>query len=67
MNPFQMIQQLQSNPLFQRAQQMSQGTTEQELQQICKNLCQQRGLNLDEAMAQFKSQFGNSFNNIKSK
>lgn len=67
MNPFQMIQQLQSNPLFQRAQQMAQGKSEQELQQICKNLCQQRGLNLDETMAQFKSQFGNSFNNIKSK
>lgn len=45
---------------------MAQGKSEQELQQVCKNLCQQRDINLDEAMAQFKSQFGMDFNNIKS-
>ena len=66
MNPFQMIQQLQNNPLFQRAQQMANGKSEEELKQVCKNLCQQRGINIDEAAAQFKSQFGGiGFNNIK--
>ena len=66
MNPFQMMQQLQNNSLFQRAQQMAKGKSEEELKQVCKNLCQQRGINIDEAAAQFKSQFGgNGFNNIK--
>ena len=45
---------------------MAQGKSEQELQQVCKNLCQQRGINIDEAAAQFKAHFGgNGFNNIK--
>lgn len=66
MNPLQMIQQLQNNPLFQRAQQMANGKSEEELKQVCKNLCQQRGINIDEAAAQFKAHFGgNGFNNIK--
>ena len=34
MNPFQMIQQLQNNPLFHRAQQMANGKSEEELKQI---------------------------------
>lgn len=47
-NPQQMMsqmmtQQLQSNPLFQRAQQMARGKSPQELEQVAKNLCQQRG------------------------
>jgi hypothetical protein len=42
-NPFQMMQQIQNNPLFKRAQQMAKGKSEQELRQVCKNLCQQRG------------------------
>lgn len=50
-------QQFQNNPLFQRAQQMAQGKSEPELQQIAQNLCKQRGINMEEAMAQFnKSQ-----------
>ena len=57
-NPFQMMQQIQNNPLFKRAQQMAKGKSEQELQQVCKNLCQQRGIDIEEAAAQFNSQFG---------
>lgn len=50
--------QLQSNPMFQRAQEMAQGKSPEELQQIAQNLCQQRGIDLSQAMAQFKAQFG---------
>ena len=53
-----MSQQLQSNPLFRRAQQMANGKSPEEIQQICKNLCQQRGIDLDQAIDQFKNQFG---------
>lgn len=53
-----MSQQLQSNPLFKRAQQMADGKSPEEIQQICKNLCQQRGIDLDQALNQFKNQFG---------
>lgn len=62
-NPQQMVsqimsQQLQSNPLFQRAQEMAQGKTPQELEQVAKNLCQQKGIDLDSAMNQFKQMMG---------
>ena len=50
-------QMLRSNPLFQRAQQMAQGKSEEELKQIANNLCKQRGINIDEAYAQFEKQF----------
>lgn len=33
-----------SNPLFQRAQQMAQGKSEQQLEQTAENLCKQRGI-----------------------
>lgn len=49
--------QLQNNPLFRRAQQMADGKSEKELEQIAKNLCEQRGINIDQAMEQFKKQF----------
>lgn len=62
-NPQQMVsqmmnQQLQNNPLFQRAQQMARGKSPQELKQVAKNLCQQRGIDLDSAMNQFKQMMG---------
>ena len=54
----QMVNQmLKSNPLFQRAQQMAQGKSEEELKQIASNLCKQRGIDIDEAYAQFGQQF----------
>lgn len=62
-NPQQMVgqmmtQQFQNNPLFQRAQQMAQGKTPQELEQVARNLCQQRGIDLDSAISQFKQMIG---------
>ena len=54
----QMVNQmLRSNPLFQRAMQMAQGKSEDELRQIANNLCKQRGIDIDEACKQFEQQF----------
>jgi hypothetical protein len=47
--------------MFQRAQQMVQGKSEKEIEQIASNLCKQRGININDAFEQFKqfkSQFG---------
>lgn len=52
-----MMAQFQGNPFFQQAQQMSQGKTDEELKQTCMNLCRSRGINFDQAMNQFQSQF----------
>lgn len=62
-NPQQMMsqmmnQQLQNNPLFQRAQEMAKGKSPHELEQVARNLCQQRGIDLDSAMNQFKQMMG---------
>lgn len=71
MNPFQLMQMLQNsanpqamlmqmmgnNPMFQRAQQMLQGKTPQQAEQICRNLARQRGMN-DAQFGQFLQQFG---------
>lgn len=54
----QMFQQYQNNPMFQRAQQMAAGKSPQEIRQIANNLCNQRGIDINDAMAQFKRQFG---------
>lgn len=50
-------QMLKNNPLFQRAMQMAQGKSEDELKQIANNLCKQRGIDIDEACKQFEQQF----------
>lgn len=52
-----MISQLQSNPMFQQAQQMAQGKTPEQLRQTCMNLCRSKGLDFDQAWNQFQSQF----------
>ena len=54
----QMVNQmLKSNPLFQRAQQMAQGKSEEELKYIERNMCKQRRINIDKAYAHFEQQF----------
>ena len=62
-NPKQAInsmfqQNLQANPLFKRAQQMVEGKTPEQLQQVAQNLCQQKGIDMNQALQQFQSQFG---------
>lgn len=60
-NPQQMMQgMLQNNPLFQRAQQMAQGKSEQELEQVARNLCQQRGVDFEAMKQQFQNMMGNT-------
>lgn len=62
-NPRQMAnsmlrQNLQANPLFQRAMQMANGKSPEQLQQIAQNLCQQKGVDMNQAIQQFQAQFG---------
>ena len=57
-NPMSLLQQLMgNNPIMQRALQMSQGKETSQLQEIVKNLAQQRGMN-EQQLSQFLSQFG---------
>lgn len=49
-------QMLNNNPMFLRAKQMAQGKSEEELKQIANNLCQQRGIDLEQAYDEFKKQ-----------
>lgn len=57
-NPMMMLQQMGANdPTVQRAMQMSQGKSVPELQQIVRNLAQQRGIN-PQQLNQMLSQFG---------
>ena len=44
-----------NNPLFQRAKQMAQGKSKKELEQTAANLCQQRGINMQQALKEFQS------------
>ena len=46
---------MRNNPMFKRVQQMMQGKNEQQLEEIAKNLCKQRGVDLDTAVKQFQS------------
>ena len=60
-NPQQMMQGMfQNNPLFQRAQQMAQGKSEQELEQVARNLCQQRGVDFEAMKQQFQGIMNNT-------
>ena len=40
--------------LFSRAQQMANGKTDSELEQIARNICATKGIDFDEALKQFK-------------
>lgn len=52
-----MMSQLRGNPLFVQAQNMAQGKSPEELRQTCENLCKQRGIDFNQALSQFQSQF----------
>ena len=60
MNPMMLMfqQNIGSNPLFQQAQKMSQGKSEQEIIQIAKNICKEKGIDFDSAFSTFKSIMG---------
>lgn len=60
-DPMQMLQQtFGQNPNFQRAMQMAQGKSPQQLQQIVSNLAQQRGMSMQE-LQQMAGQMGIRF------
>lgn len=57
-NPQQMMNQMAgNNPVMKRAMEMSEGKTPEQLKDVCKNLCEQRGINFDDAFNQFQAQF----------
>lgn len=60
MNPMMLMfqQNIGSNPLFKQAQKMSQGKSEQEIIQIAKNICKEKGIDFDSAFSTFKSMMG---------
>lgn len=43
--------------MFKRAQQMAAGKSPEEIQQIAKNLCEQRGIDMNQAFEQFRKNF----------
>ena len=51
-------QMMQNNPLFKRAEQMAQGKTNEELEQVARNLCKQRGIDIEQAYKQFQAFMG---------
>lgn len=53
-----MNQMMKNNTMFQRAMQMAQGKSKNELEQIAENLCKQRGIKIEDAKKQFSSMFG---------
>ena len=53
-NPFLMFQNLTSNPLFQQAQKMAEGRSEDEILAIAKNICTSKGIDFQDAYAKFQ-------------
>lgn len=51
-------QMMQNNPLFKRAEEMAQGKSEKELEQVARNLCNQRGIDIEQAYKQFQAFMG---------
>lgn len=53
-NLMQMLQNLNSNPLFIQAQKMANGKSEQEILLIAQNICKEKGIDFNEAYQQFQ-------------
>ena len=64
MNPPEVMlnQMFANNPAYKRAQEMSKGKTDKEIQQIAANLCKQRGIDMNAAYKQVTQMFGAMFN-----
>ena len=58
-NQQQNLNQMTSSPLFKRAQEMANGKTGPEIEQVARNICNQKGVNYDEAVQAFQRMFGN--------
>lgn len=48
-----MMNRLSGNPMFERAQQMGAGKSVDEIQEVAKNLCKQRGFDYDKMLGEF--------------
>lgn len=60
-NPMGLMNQMfGSNPIYQQVMQMTQGKNPNQIQQIIKNVAQERGMN-DQQLNQFINQFGLKF------
>lgn len=60
-NPAAMLQNLANqNPLAARALQMAQGKTDEQIKQICENLCRQKGIDFSEVVKNFRNMMGQS-------
>lgn len=54
-NPMQMLEgMLGNNPQYRRVMQMVQGKSPAEMRQVAQNLCEQRGIDFNEALGQIK-------------
>lgn len=51
-----MMQMFNGNPFYQRAQQMASGKNASQIEEICKNICKQRGFDFDKMKQQFEIQ-----------
>lgn len=57
-NSLEMLkQQFANNPLFNRAIEMAKDKDESDLEQIARNLCKEKGINLEDAWNAFQKQF----------
>lgn len=65
-NPQQLMGQLMgSNPMLVQAQKMCAGKSNDEIMNTIKNLCNQKGIDVDSAFQQFQAQMGATKNGIK--
>ena len=55
----QLYQLASSSPLYQRAQEMANGKTAAELEQIAKNICEQKGISYVDAYKAFSQMLNN--------
>lgn len=63
MNPINlMFNMFKGHPMLGRAQQMAQGKGISQIEEICKNVCEQRGLDFDQMKEQFNMQCKNMQN-----
>ena len=58
------MQMLRQNPMFQRAEKMAEGKNEEQLKQTAQNLCNNMGINMDDALKQFNVQMPGILQNM---
>lgn len=60
-NPMQMMMGMfGNNPMFQQAMNMANGKSPEQIQQVARNICSQKGIDYDSMQNMLESQFGRS-------